>query len=142
MLTRMFILLFVIFMFLFSSISCEKGPNMKEGLWEITMTMEIPGMQMQMSPQTYTHCLTKKDMVPQKEEPVQECKMIKHNVKGDTVTWVIECKTPEGTAVSNGDITYRGDTFDGIVEVSMPRGSGGDMEMTQKMSGKWIGQCK
>jgi hypothetical protein len=101
------------------------------------MSMEMPGMPMKMPPQTYTHCLTKKDMVPQKEEPNQECKMIKHDVKGDTVTWVIECKTREGTAVSNGRVTYKGTTFEGGIKVKHA-----GMEMTQNLSGKWIGKCK
>lgn len=139
---KVFISLFVIFIFLFSGIACEKGPNMKEGLWEITISMEIPDMPMQMPSQTYTQCITKKNIVPQREETNQECKTIKHDVKGDTVSWIIECKTSEGTTVSNGNVTYKGDMFDGIVKVSILGGKGGDMEMTQKMSGKWIGQCK
>ena len=94
------------FLFLFLS-NIAEAQNMKEGLWQITMTIEMPGMPMQMPPKTYTHCLTKKDMVPQKEEPDQECKMVKRHIKGDTVTWVMECKTSEGTAVFNGKVTYK-----------------------------------
>ncbi len=99
-------------------------------------------MPMQMPSHTYTQCITKKNVVPQKVETNQECKTVKHDVRGDTVTWIIECKTPDGTAVSNGSVTYKGETFDGIVKVSMLGGRGGDVEMTQKMLGKWIGQCK
>lgn len=125
------------FLFLFLNDEISIAQNMKEGLWEITMTMDIPGMPMKMPPQTYTHCITKKDMVPQKEEPNQECKVIKHDVKGDTVTWVVECKTPEGEAVSNGKVTYKGITFEGVVKTKHA-----GMEMTQNLKGKWIGQCK
>ncbi|MEW6418041.1 MAG: DUF3617 family protein [Nitrospirota bacterium] len=130
------LVLLLAFLFLFLS-NHSMAQNMKEGLWEITMTMEMPGMPMKMPPQTYTHCLTKKDMVPQKEEPNQECKMIKHDVKGDTITWVIECKTREGTAVSNGRVTYKGTTFEGVIRVKHA-----GMEITQSLKGKWIGQCK
>lgn len=110
--------------------------NMKEGLWEITMTMEMPGMPMKMPPQTNTHCLTKKDTVPQKQEPGQECKLTKHEVKGDTVTWVMECKTKEGPATFNGKVTYKGETFEGVVKMKQ-----GGMEITQNLKGKWIGKC-
>jgi hypothetical protein len=110
--------------------------NMKEGLWEITAKMDMQGMPVQMPPQTNTHCLTKKDTVPQKQEPGQECKVTKHEVKGDTVTWVMECKTKEGPATSNGKITYKGETFEGVVKMKQ---SG--MEMTQNLKGKWIGKC-
>ncbi len=124
------------FLVLFLS-NIAEAQNMKEGLWQITMTIEMPGMPMQMPPQTYTHCLTKKDMVPQKEEPNQECRMVKRDIEGDTVTWVMECKTSEGTAVFNGKVTYKGDSFEGIIKMKQ---SG--MEMTQNLKGKWIGECK
>jgi len=124
------------FLFLFLS-NIAEAQNMKEGLWQITMTIEMPGMPMQMPPQTYTHCLTKKDMVPQKGEPNQECRMVKRDIEGDTVTWVMECKTSEGTAVFNGKVTYKGDSFEGIIKMKQ---SG--MEMTQNLKGKWIGECK
>ncbi len=122
---------------LWSPVGIAHAQNMKEGQWEITMKMEMPGMPMQMPPQTYTHCLTKKDLVPQKTERGQECKLVKQDVKADTVSWVIECKTPEGPAVSEGKVTYKSETFDGVVKV---KHSG--MEMTQKLNGKWIGPCK
>lgn len=130
------ILLFVISLFLFSC-GVQKGPNLKEGLWEITMRMEVPGMPVQMPPQTYTQCLTQKEAVPQREEPAQGCKIVKKDIKGDTVSWVVECKTNEGTAVSDGNITYKGDTFEGIIKMKQ-RG----MEVTQRLSGRWIGNCE
>lgn len=130
------LILMVVFFALFF-INTAQGQNIKEGLWEITTKMDMPGMPMQMPPQTYTHCITKKDMVPQKKESEQECKTLKHDVKGDTVSWVIECKTREGSTVSNGRVTYKGDTFEGVAKF---KHSG--MEMTQNMRGKWIGQCK
>lgn len=119
------------------SYAIASNTNMKEGLWEITVQMEMPGMPMKMPPQTFTHCLTKKDMVPQKAEPGQECKVIKYDVKGDTVSWVMECKTPEGIAVSSGRVTYKGNSFDGVTKVKHA-----GMEMTQNMKGRWLGQCR
>jgi len=130
------ILLFVVSIFLFSC-NIQQGPNMKEGLWEITMLMEVPGMPVQMSPQTYTQCLTQKEAVPQREEPSQGCKIVKQDIKGDTVSWVVECKTSEGTAVSDGRITYKGDTFEGVIQMTQ-----GDMKATQRLSGRWIGKCE
>jgi len=134
-------LLVGIFLLLISG-NVMAGPEMKEGLWEITTSMEMQGMPIKMPQQTYTHCLTKKDMVPQKAEPGQECKKIKYDVKGNTVSWVMECTTPDGTITSNGKVTYKGNSFEGLVKVSMPGGKRGGMEMTQKLSGKLIGQCK
>lgn len=118
------------------------GPNLKEGLWEITVTMEMKGMPMQMPTQKFTQCITKDRTVPHKEDPGQECKIVKNEVKGDTVTWAVECKTPEGTVVSDGTVTYKGDTFDGVTRVSMPDSMHGKMLMTQRMKGKWVGKCQ
>lgn len=112
------------------------GQNMKEGLWEITVTTEMPGMPVKMPPQTQTHCLTRKDMVPQKGEPGQECKVTKQEVKGDTVTWIMECKSKEGLTTLNGKVTYRGDSFEGVTKMKH-----GGMEMTQNLKGKWVGKC-
>ena len=120
------------------------GPNMKEGLWEITIRMDMPGMPMPMPPQTYRHCLTHKDMVPNtQEQPGQtNCREVKREVKGDTVSWVIECTAPEGAVISSGTVTYRGDAMEGAVKVRVPDGKRGAMEMTQQMNGKWVGPCK
>ena len=122
----------------------QSGPSMKEGLWEISIKMDMPGMPVQMPPQTYRQCLTHKDMVPKtQEQPGQtNCREVKREVKGDTVSWVIECKAEEGTVTSTGTMTYKGDILEGIVKVRMPDGSKGTMEMTQHMNGKWVGACK
>lgn len=36
-------------------------------------------------PQIHTQCITKENILPKKEEPDQECKMIKQDIKGATV---------------------------------------------------------
>jgi len=113
------------------------GPNMKEGQWEITTKMEMPGMPMQIPPQTRNQCLTKKDVVPQKVEPGQDCKMVTKKIKGDTVTWVMECETSEGPTVLDGHVTYKGEIFEGVIKMKQ-----GGKEITQKLSGRWIGKCE
>jgi hypothetical protein len=133
---KIFILVFVTFIFLVSC-SAQKGPNMKEGLWEITVRMEAPGMPVQMPPQTFTQCMNPKEAVPQPGESAQECKIVKQDIKGDTVSWVVECKTNEGTAVSDGKITYNGGTFEGIIQMTQ-----GNMKATQRLSGRWVGKCE
>ncbi len=125
---------FALLIFLTGTVSAQ---SFKEGIWEFTVTMEIPGMPMKMPPQTFRHCVTKKDMAPQKAEPGQECKMLSYGVKGDTVTWVMECKTKEGTVRSEGRGTYQGDNYDGWVKMKQA-----DLSFTQKVKGKWVGPCK
>ncbi len=117
-------------------------PNMQDGMWEITMKTEMPGMPMEMPPMKFSQCLTKKDFVPQKKERNEDCKMVSTKVVGSTVTWVMQCRMKDGTMDSTGKITYKGGGFDGVIEAVINDARSGKMEMTQHMSGRRIGDCK
>ncbi len=117
-------------------------PNMQDGMWEMTMKMEMPGMPMEMPPMKFNQCLTKKDLVPQKKEKNEDCKMISTKVDGNTVTWVAKCIVKDGTMDSTGKITYKGSNFDGVIKAVMNTKDTGKMEITQHMSGRRIGDCK
>lgn len=117
-------------------------PNMRDGRWEITSRVEMEGMPMAMPATKYTQCITKKDMVPQKPEKNQDCKITNTKVSGDTVSWSMRCKSKEGTVDSNGKITYKKETFDGTMHTTVNSPGSGKMEMTQHMSGRRIGDCK
>ncbi|MBW2035678.1 MAG: hypothetical protein JRI94_19290 [Deltaproteobacteria bacterium] len=65
--------LFVISAILVIAVSISfagSGPDMQEGLWEITSKMKMRGMDM--PSYTHTQCITKKDLVPQSSQPGQE----------------------------------------------------------------------
>lgn len=129
----------IILAILFSTVSISiagSGPNMKDGLWEITTKVEMAGMPMQMPAITHTQCITKENAVPDSSQPDQKCKIIENNIAGDTVTWKMECDTPDGQATATGEITYMGETFEGEMKMNMQ-----GMEMLHKMNGKWIGEC-
>lgn len=113
------------------------GPNMKEGLWEITTKTKIPGMEM--PPMKHTQCITKNDLVPQSSQPGQECKITETKVIGNTVTWTMQCKTQGEEMKGTGKITYSGDSFEGTIIISMPQAN---MKITTHISGKRIGDCK
>ncbi len=117
----------------------QAEPNMRPGQWDISSTMEMPGMAFSMPAMTHRQCITKEDLVPKNEEQDKECKMQEMKVTGDTVTWTIKCDSPGEKMLSKGKIVYRGDNFEGTVVTTgdqMPSG------MTQKMTGKRVGDCK
>ena len=114
-------------------------PNVKEGKWQVTTRMEMPGMQMSMPPMTHTQCITQDDYVPQTSQPGQDCEITKTRISGDTVTWTMHCRSPEGEMKGNGTVTYRGDSFEGKISMSMPQAG---MEMTIYTSGRRIGDCE
>lgn len=137
----MFKKLFATFIILMAAISitcADSGPNMKEGLWEITTKMQMQGMNM--PPVKHTQCITKNDLVPQGSgQPGQECQITDVKVNGNTVKWTMKCTGQGGNVKGTGEITYSGDTFKGTMTISIPQAN---MEMTNHLSGKRIGNCK
>ena len=93
--------------------------NFKSGKWEITTKMEMEGG-MTMPSHKSTQCLTNDDIVPQNTQPGQECVVTKTRKSGNTVTWNMECRGAQGEMKGTGTISYKGDTFDGEMVMSVP----------------------
>ena len=133
--------LFVISVVLLATVSFSfagSKPNIKPGKWEVTTRMEMPGMQMNMPAMTHTQCLTENDYIPETSQPGEECKITKTKVSGDTVTWNMHCRGQGGEMNGTGIVTYRGDSFEGKITMSMaPSG----MSMTIYTTGRRIGEC-
>ena len=124
------------------------APNMKEGLWEITTKMEMPGMPAGMKPQVVQHCVTKKDLddprktTPGSNDPKRDsnCQMTDYKLQGNTATWNMACKG-ENAMTGSGSITYSGTSYSGSNKMTMKRG--GQMQtMTMQYSGRHLGDCK
>jgi hypothetical protein len=113
------------------------GPNMTEGLWEITTTMSMPGMPMQLPPVVTKQCLTRKDIVPDGgPQHTKNCAPADITIDGDTVRWSLSC-TEQGTSMTgSGHITYRGTSFEGEMRMQQA-----DMTMTSTLRGKHLGPC-
>lgn len=118
-------------------------PNLKEGMWEMTFKSEIKGMPMQMPASTVRQCITKKDAVPQqKPEQNQECKITSTKMTGDTITWTMQCRSKDSTVDSDGKVTYKGDSSEGVSNTTVKQKGQPPMQMTSRWSGKWVGPCK
>ncbi len=111
--------------------------NLKDGMWEITAKVEMPGMPMEMPGATFKQCLTSENSIPNSKQQNPDCEVIKSDVSGNTVTWKTKC-TNEGRVMnSSGTITYSGESFKGTVNMDMD-----GMQMTQRMKGHRVGDCK
>ncbi len=119
-------------LFLLSAGLAFAAPNMEDGLWEITMTVDMPGMPQRSF--TNTSCLTKEKAVPQTAE--SSCTLKDVKTEGNTVTWMMVCKE----ATSEGKVTYARNTMEGTFETTMKSG-GQTMTMKNIMKGKRIGPC-
>ena len=120
------------------------APNMKDGLWEITMKMEMAGMPHAMPPQVMQRCITKKDLEdPAKAMPGNSpadgrCKMTDHKMQGNTATWNVACE--DGTAGS-GTATYSSTSYTSTNKITSKH-RGEAQTMTMHNSGRYLGDCK
>jgi len=121
-------------------------PNMKDGLWEITMKMDMPGMPAGMKPQVMQQCITKKDLedprrtTPGNDPNSNRCQVTDHKVQGNTATWNMACKG-EGAMTGSGTVTYSGDSYTGTTKMTMNYG-GQAQNVTMHYSGRRIGECR
>jgi hypothetical protein len=126
-------------------------PNFTEGMWEMKGEvrfqgdMKIEGKTIHMKPVNlhYSKCLTKKDMVPHKQEKNQSCTKVSEKTSGNTVTWVIKCTEPNGMVVeSTGSATFSSSTVDSKWLSVMTNAKGEKIKATATMKGRRTGPCK
>lgn len=130
-------LFFMLIFLLLPALSMAGGaPDMKPGLWEITVNTQMQGMNI--PPSTTTQCLTEEDIVPAGNQPGQECEVIDMKVSGNTVTWIMRCSGQGGDVESTGRIEYQGDSFQGSMTTIIGEG----MSVESIMTGKRLGDCK
>jgi uncharacterized protein DUF3617 len=116
--------------------------DMKEGLWEITTRMEMPGMPAGTGSHTVQHCVTKQDAEdPRRTLPKDDrCTIGDYKTSGNTVTWTMQCRG-ETEMTGTGSMTYHGSSYDGTTTMQMKHG-GQTMAMTQQIAGRYIGPCR
>jgi hypothetical protein len=121
------------------TVAAFAAPNYQEGLWEMTTTVNMPGVPKEMMrPMKQQVCMTKQNAVPQPQQKgEQQCKMTNQRTVGSKVFWTMTCK---GGTVSNGEITYSKASFDGSQTTTTSQG-GKLMTVKSAMTGKYIGPC-
>jgi hypothetical protein len=120
-------------------------PSFSEGMWEIKAEVKLEGMPFPMPPMpvNYSQCITKKDMVPQKQEKNKECKKINEKIEGDTVSWVMSCEDKKGAVTeSTGSATYAGTTFEAKIHNVTTNKKGNKSESNMTMKGRRTGDCE
>ena len=107
----------------------------RDGNWEITMKMEMPGMPMAMPPITTTKCVTQAEVDdPMKAMPsgqgndTSKCKMTDYKTEGHKSTWAMKCEGKPAMS-GTGEITYAGNTYTGAMKL--------DSEGHAMSTGRW-----
>lgn len=127
----------VLLMVVASTARGETGPDIQEGLWEISVDLEVAGMPMKMPTNTYTQCIRKDKAVPRSGQSDKTCTQKNVVIKGNTVSWKVSCDNPGGEMTGKGIIIYHKDKMDGHMSM---KGQG--MNMTTRFKGHRIGDCK
>jgi hypothetical protein len=113
---------------------------MREGLWEVTTKITIPGMGMDMPPMKQNQCVTAamikdpQSVIP--KGPGQgDCKVANYKLGVNSATYTMTCAEPPMTAT--GEMKYSGtDAYQGTMKIDM---SG--QTMTLSYDAKRLGVC-
>ena len=123
------------------------GPDMRDGLWEITVKMDMPGMPATMPPQTSRQCVTKRDledlrkMTPSAGMGDARCEVSDYRVQENTARWNWRCKGEEA-ASGTTTMTFSRNTYSGTNQMYMkPRGAPAQ-SMTMHYAGNYLGPCQ
>jgi hypothetical protein len=116
--------------------------NIKPGLWETQVQVEMQGLASGVPPQSFQNCVKPEDVSdPQKAMAMQEqrshCSFSDQRYVGNQYSYTMTC----GQAMTaKGQVHFMGDRFEGHV-VSTMQAAGG-MTMNSTIRGRRLGDCK
>ncbi len=137
---------FALVVALTATAAAQTGPR-RDGNWEVTMQMEMPGMPQGMPPTTVKQCVTPEQakdpslLMPQQpgRGSPNDCKVTDQKTTDTTVTWAMTC-TGQTPMTGTGEIVYSGDNYDGVITMNTQM-NGKPMAMTMKLKAKRLGDC-
>lgn len=135
--------------------------GLKEGQWEYTNTMKIPGMpQMPALPpgvklppgmnigggpggmsMSFKHCVTQEKLIPPtQDEGKFKCEITKQKQDGKRFEWAQRCTGKNTDFTSEGSGQYDGETMAAKMS-SKGTMDGHPADMTMDISGRYLGPC-
>lgn len=129
----------------FAGTAYAAAPQMKEGLWEIAVTMDMPDMPKGVPPQKVQQCITRKDLEsPQNmargpDVSGDRCETTDYRLQANTATWKISCKG-ENAMTGTGSMTFTETGYQGTSRMTATRG-GETVNMTMSYTGRYVGPC-
>ena len=111
---------------------------MRDGLWQVTTQMEMPGMPMKMPPTVMKHCYTKSDVSDQKKiiSRDKNCTVSDLKTSANKVSWKMKC-SGENAATMTGETVFGSDSYTSVMKMKSQ-----GQNMTMKIKGKRLGNCK
>ena len=127
--------------------------GVKLGQWEFTTRLEAfaaPQSPQAPSPQathalsgsstTYLSCIQSDRPVPFQFDGAQ-CKLDTRDRQGPRISWSMTCTNSQGAVRSDGVAQYHGDTMDGTLINHFPGANGKVTDLTQRITGRYLGAC-
>ena len=116
--------------------------NMQDGLWEISVKMDMPGMPAGAGAQTFRQCYTPTDVQDASRTLPKDdnCQISDVRMQGSTVSWALRCKPPQEMS-GTGTMTYQGASYAGTLNFTMKQ-DGQNMTINQQINGKRLGPCR
>lgn len=119
-----------------------QAQEMQPGLWEITTSMQMQGMQM--PGQKFTHCYTAKDVAAGKQyqgDDKNKCTISNMKTGGGNVSYDMACAFEGGkmTGSVKGTMSPTTYSFDQKMRMTPDEGMG---EMHSIIKGRRLGDCK
>jgi hypothetical protein len=117
--------------------------EIKPGLWEVSMTMQMAGMAL--PGVTVKHCLTAKDIAAGKQYNMSDkdstCNISNLKTSGGSYSFDMACTSPQGkmTGSAKGTTTTTSYATEMKMRMTPDEGMG---EMTQSLKGRLLGDCK
>ncbi len=117
--------------------TCLAADPMREGQWELTTTMEMPGMPMEIPPNKITHCFTKEDVKDPKKTVTTDknCTVTDLKLSGNKSTWKMKC-TGENPGDFSGETVFQKDAYTSNMKMEAV-----GMSMNMKVKAKRLGDC-
>jgi len=127
------------------AVAAEPGVTLTPGLYEISVSLELPHVESAGASKQTTQCLSAADTssayglaVLSENNPLARCAKRDVRQEGGTVSFEVAC---EGVNAAFGKATFQvmGEAFSGRIEMKM---GGKNMTMTETQRGKRIGACQ
>lgn len=111
--------------------------GMRDGLWEISSQVEMPGMPMKIPPRVMKHCYSKEDVKDQKTviSKDKNCSVTDLKTSGNKVTWTMKCTGPNA-ATMTGETVFGSDSYASVMHMKTE-----GQNMTTKVKGTRLGAC-
>jgi hypothetical protein len=121
-----------------SCISVFAASEMREGMWEITSSIDMPGMPVKVPPTVVRHCYTKDDVKDPKKVVASknsDCTVTDMKKSGSKVTWKMQC-TGKSKGTFSGETVFGNDSYESTMNMQSEGRS-----MTTKSKARRVGNC-